>query len=258
MMKRRGRALSIRQFSRKLGYASDRTIGMVVQGQRDLSPELIRRLVKYAQLSLRDKEFLSLLALRQRLHKAGKPTKEVEAQIQSFRGKETKSRPVRPLHLEKIAKWYAFPLVEILRQFQEPLHIEEISKRLRGAVPFGELKETLKSLNELGFIKQDAKGWFRNLAENEYITTPVDIPSATVRALHKEQLKRAMETLEEQSVTEREFIANTLTVSSSKIPLLKKRIREVMDELSDEFVATDSEDAVATQINIQLYQQSKS
>lgn len=252
------RPMSIRQLSQKLGYASDRTVGMVAKGQREMGADMLRRVADYAQLSSRDREFLSLLSLREKYLKLGKSPATIARKIDEFRSKRVRERTVEAAELKGTTRWYAWAVVELLRFFDKPAKAEDVFRLLRGTVKLSELKDTLASLAALGFIGTDKDGFFRALNQDEYVGTSADIPSHTVRTIHREQLLRAIDTLEEQSVSEREFIAKTILISASKIPLLKKRIREVVEDLATEFIAAGAEDAVAVQMNLQFYQQSRS
>lgn len=257
MNARAGRPLSIRQFSRKLGYASDRTLGMVIQGRREMGAEMLRRFADYAQLSVKDKEYLSLLALREKFANKGRPLQQVEEKLARFRTQPAASRRVSGGDLASLTAWYAFAVLEVLKFFPAAAEPAAIHKKLRGAVKLNDLKNVLRSLAELNFIKMTGEGCFRLLKDSEYVDTPVDIPSTTIRAIHRRQLERAIETLEEQNVSEREFNAKTFLVSAAKLPLFKKRVREMMEEIAEEFVASAGDaDAVAIQFNTQVYQQS--
>src|SRR5687768_11524289 len=57
----RKRPLTLGQLSRHLGYRSPRTIAMVIKGQRKPSLELVERLSTWQCLSIREREYLSVL-----------------------------------------------------------------------------------------------------------------------------------------------------------------------------------------------------
>ncbi|MGZ6479840.1 MAG: TIGR02147 family protein [Bdellovibrionales bacterium] len=257
LQSRKGRPLSIRELSRKLGYASDRTLGMVVQGERVMGNEMLRRISEFAKLTRKDKDYLALLALKQKQLRKGQPVDQIEKQILNTRGKPGISKPANALNLEALTSWYAFTVIELLRLIPTPATAKAIHQALRGTVPFAELETTLQALAELRYIGRTEGGNYRPLAEDEYLTTPIDIPSMTARQLHRNQLTRAAETLNEQAVHERELITKTFIVPESQIGAFKLRIREVMEELAEQFVAPQAEDGIVIQLNQQLYQQTK-
>lgn len=254
---RNGRPLSIRELSRKLGYNSDRTVGMVVKGERVMGGDMLRRISDFAHLSRKDKDYLALLALKQRHLRQGRAVDQIEKQLADTRGKSSASKPVEISRLEALTPWYAFAVIEVLTLVGGVVAQEDIHRQLRGAINPAELEQTLLALAEFGYIMRTEGGKFRALETHEYLTTPIDIPSTTVRKMHRRQLERAADALNEQAVNEREVISKSFTVSSARLTEFKQRIRETMEELAEEFVAPQADDAVVVQLNQQLYQQSK-
>lgn len=248
--------LSIRQLSRQLGYSSDRTVGMVLQGHREMGPDMLKRFSEFAKLSGKEKEYLILLVEKQKKTRLGQSTKSVETQLREHKSKSAKSRRVEPAVLSGVTPWFAYTVIEVLKLAGEALDAAAIQKRLRGKIDPAELVKTLDALAQLNFVGRAGNGFFRAHGENEFIETPPDIPSLTVRAIHRAQLTRAAETLEEQSVDERELIAKTLTISAARVPAIKAKIRWMMEELADQFMITEGDDAVVAQFNFQFYQQS--
>jgi uncharacterized protein (TIGR02147 family) len=230
---------------------------MVLQGRREMGAEMQKRFAEFAKLSPRQRELLSLLSEKQKKARLGQTTDKVEVQIAELKSKSAKTRRVQPADLAGLTSWFAYTIIEVLSLAGEPLDAAAIQKRLRGNPPVAEIEKTLWALVQLQFIKPSPGGFFRALAAGEYIETPPDIPSVTVRAIHRAQLARAAETLEEQSVDERELIAKTLTVSAQRIPAVKAKIRALMEELADQFMNDSADDAVVAQFNFQFYQQSR-
>ncbi len=253
---RERKSLSIRSLSKKLGYASDRTVGMVVQGRREMGAEMQRRLADFVKLTPKQREYLNLLSEKQKKARLGVETKAVDRLLSEMKARAGKSRRVEPAELAGLTSWFAYSIIEILGLEGRPMTAMEIRSRLRGSPTLAEVEHTLQTLSRLKFIGTAEDGFFRALAQNEFVETPPDIPSVTARAIHRAQLVRAGETLCEQSVDEREFIAKTLSISAERIPALKVRIREMMEELAGQFEAAQAEDAVVAQFNFQFYQQS--
>lgn len=249
--------ISIRQLSRKLGYASDRTVGMVVQGQRDMAPAMLRKLGEFAKFSAQENEFVRLLAERDRLRRRGEDGSAVDALLGEFRKKSGTSIKVQPQDLSELSAWFAFPVIEVLGMLDGQADARAIRAQLRGEIALKDLKKTLAALVAAGFIKSERGVYSRILRKDEYVGSAPDIPSVTIRAIHRKQLERAMATLEEQSVGEREFISKTLIVPRARLPELKKKLREVLDEVGAQFIAPEAADGVVVQLNSQLYQQSR-
>jgi uncharacterized protein (TIGR02147 family) len=138
------------------------------------------------------------------------------------------------------------------------LTAREIHPFLRTRISEAELQATLVGLLNGGFLKADGEGFYRLLEDEEYVQTSSDIPSEAIRAIHRAQLARALEALDTESVLDREFIAKTLVVSKTRLPTVKRLIREKLEELAGEIaLAEPGEDAVVSQLNVQFYLQSR-
>ena len=252
----RNRSLSVRQLSRKLGYASDRTVGMVAQGQREMGPEMLRRFSEFAKLNSKERDYLTLLSERQRKRRLGKPVQDIETKLLSHKNVHAKTRTLSGSALAGFEHWYGFTVIEILGSHKKAMTATQIRARLRGQVDAAELSTCLSALVELNLIKSVGADKFRALAEKEYAETNPDIPSKTVRNFHRAQLRRAVQTLEEQSVLDREFIAKTLTIAASRLPEFKTKMRAALEDLAGQFIVDQVTDPIVVQLNAQFYQQS--
>jgi uncharacterized protein (TIGR02147 family) len=252
------RPLSIRQLSQKLGYSSDRALGMVLQGKRPMSHDMLERVRKWARLTKKESEFLHLLARRERKAKAGLVDSEIENEILRLRQRSHREKKISGHDLEALTPWFAFALLEALKFFAAPVRAEDLAKKLRGDVALEDVVTCLKGLAELGFLVKENELYSRRLSADEHLVTPIDVPSKLARLTHRRQLQRAAEALEEQSVLEREFCAKTFVIAASQVDKMKKRIRELAEELESEFIQnTPSSEARAVQLNLQFYLQTR-
>lgn len=246
-----GKVRSVRQLSFQLGYSSDRGLGMVRKGQRAMSSEMQNKLARF--LGLSDKERVHLQQLvRQQTGRAQKDPPQVKKHARAV------NKDLSGAALHPFVPWYAFAILDLLRIHRRELKIEEIQSRLHAKVRFEELARTLDVLCENRMIKAEADGYFRTLRDEEYVSTPIDVPSKIVRDIHRAQLTRAMSTLEEQSVMEREFIAKTLVIPRGDLSKVKRLIRDKLEELAAEIAVEHPQtDALVAQLNLQFYLQSR-
>ena len=252
------RPLSIRQLSQKLGYSSDRALGMVLQGKRPMSHEMLDRVRKWARLTKKESDFLHLLARRERNAKVGIVDSDIEGELFRFRKEAQREKKIAGHDLECLTPWFAFASLEILKFFKGPVGAEDVAKKLRGKPSLSDVEACLDGLCHLGFAEKTDGLYQRKLASDEHLSTPVDVPSKLVRLTHQKQLTRAADALEEQSVLEREFCAKTFVVSFSQIDKLKKRLREAAAEIEAEFIQDQpDENSRAVQLNLQFYLQSR-
>lgn len=245
----RQQPMSIRQLSGKLGYSSDRTVGMVLKGQRQMSPEMQARIVEILKLTPKEQLHLQKLI---RCEREGQPVvaAPLPAQTQVTQLSADRLHPLIPA--------YSLVVLEILRVEKRALSTLELQSRLRDKVELAELEKCLENLKDAGLLKSDEAGFFRTLGENEYVTTSLDIPSSVIREIHRRQLTRAQDVLEEQSTADREFIAKTYTVPTARLPEIKRLIRQKIEEMAEETaLGAENEPTSVVQLNLQFYLQSK-
>jgi uncharacterized protein (TIGR02147 family) len=90
------------------------------------------------------------------------------------------------------------------------------------------ISEALTNLKGLGFVNQNPDG--EHIVTENIITTWDDIPDVAIQSFHKHALKKAIDGLE-LSVLEREFQAIIVGLNSDALLHLRKRLRQVADEI---------------------------
>lgn len=240
---RRQSPLSIRQLSQKLGYASDRGVGMTLKGQRAMSFEMQARLVKFLKLTSKEQ-----------LHLQGLMRKNEDTPLKGAPKCKTTLLPAEKLH--PFVRPYALAILELLRVADRPLRASVIQKKLKQKTDLKELTLQLETLEHSGLIKKDDQGAVRALGEDEYVCSSLETPSNVIRQIHRAQLMRASEVLEEQPLSDREFISKTLSIPKDRLPEIKRRIRECIEELSDEIEGGDNlDESLCIQLNLQFFRQ---
>src|SRR4051812_13124775 len=83
------RPMSIRQLGRKLGYASDRALGMAHSGLRDVSPGMIEKLSEHLCLSDRERRYFDLLARKDRATRKRRTEEcaRIESELSAYRSR---------------------------------------------------------------------------------------------------------------------------------------------------------------------------
>jgi uncharacterized protein (TIGR02147 family) len=259
---KRKRPISIRELSRKLQYSSDRAFGMALQGTRPISSEMLERLCEYLKLTPKEKAFVQLLAKRERAVKQSSQSDhliKIETEIGQLKGFKERYQKIDEAMLAQLEQWFHFPLVRLLRTKKKPMTLAQVSISFEGRFDTKELSQALLNLVNIGILRQLPDGRFEALGENRYLLSSSDVPSMSIRRGHKNQLKRAQAAIDEQSVHEREFISKTLVIPADKIEVYKKRLREVMEQLSEEFLAPDQFEGETAiyQLAVQFFRQAK-
>ncbi len=242
---------SIRKLAKNLGFASDRTIGMVLKGQRAMSQDVEARISKFLKLNVKEQLHFHTLALRAR----GLTT---ETSAKANRHHKASNKKIATEDLHPLVPWFSLAIVDLLWLKGKPLNSKEIRSQLRGDVALADVESALENLVSGGFLAKESGLHYRTLRDEEYVQTSSDIPSKTIRGIHQNQLERAAQALDSESVLDREITSKTLVVSKSKVESIKRLLREKLEEIAEEVALNEpQEDAAVAQLNLQFYLQTK-
>jgi uncharacterized protein (TIGR02147 family) len=245
------RRLTAGEWALRLGYRSPQTLSMVIKGVRAPSEELVQRVVKDLKLSRREARYLEILGHLQRKEKRrGTDPASIEALM-------TELRLLSPGHVQQIpgqtfsyiAQWHHFVIKRLVGTLGFTENYEKIRERLRRKVTQSEIKDAIATMLKLGFLERDADGQLRMADIN--IQTTFDVPSAALKAHHRQMMARATEALWEQPVDEREIIGTTLWFDRSRISEAKEDIRQFNREFREKFGGDPTSDVY--QINVQFF-----
>jgi uncharacterized protein (TIGR02147 family) len=207
---------SLRSFARDLGISAPR-LSRVLNGHHGLSGDAAIGIAQRLGLSSKEQELF--VALVEGEH----------ARISSVRDSAQKraqelSSVFNSLSVDSfrvIADWYHLAILELTlvegfisetAWIADQLNISEIE--IKGAI------ERLLRLDLLEF----RAGRLRATGSN--FVNPEGLPSDAVRKFHSQILDRAKQSLDFQSVDEREFSNLTISIEESDLPRVKKMIRE--------------------------------
>lgn len=249
--RRRGRKVPLKIWAGHLGYKSHRSLGMLLEGKRLPSPEMVELMAKDFGLTELEKRYFELLVLQRSAKKKELATRAGEELI---RLREVANKSVRRLssaELAQVFEWYVLVIRQLVgtRGFKE--EPEWIQKRLRGKVSLEEIRTAIQNLLDIGGLKRNLNTG--NLEKTETnIFARDDIPSDFVRKHHRQMLKRTDEAVSEQGVYERELISYIFSCKKSDLPKLKKVLRDFRATLDDQFESADGDSVF--QLNLHLFE----
>lgn len=246
--------LSYAAYSKRLGYSSPRLLEMVCQGKRLASEDFIFRVQKYAGLSEEDFLVLCLLVKRDRLKSQNKDHGDLDRNLAIYRRKFGAPEKVEVELFNLISEWHYLVLRQMFKSGVK-LDYNEIYDRLKRKVPIPELKKTVHTLKNLGFIDIDNTGQIQNLKPHG-IYTHYDAPSRAIRSHHNQMMDRAKEALEETPMDDREMVSLTFTCNPKNMRKLKEEIRNFRNRM--DFLYSDDNSSSVFQINIQFFEHTKS
>lgn len=215
----RKKPISLKMWATRLGYASSRSLELVIAGDRLPSEDLLYQISQDLKLSVKERQYLTLMVKREKLLRQNKSALDVETEMNNLRPESFKGLYIDNEIFRRVSEWYPIVIRQLAMTPQFQKDIAWISKKLRGKVSSSQVVAALAEWEGLAFDR-------RSLYTNE------DVPSQAVKTYHKKMLHKAIEAVDEVDVQEREYIAITFKSSKKKIAEMKKTLREVRDQLN--------------------------
>ena len=239
---------SHRTFSRRAGLRSTNYLKLVMEGQRNLTPEMANRFAKACRLSDREADyFCELVALGQA--RDARERDRCHERLRRFR----EYRKIHKLDAAQSAyhsTWY-FPAIRELAARQDFRNDPKwIASVLRPKITPGQAEQAVATLLELGLLVQD--GGDRIRQATPLVTTGSGPLGHHIANYHRTMMSRAAESLDNVPRDEREISSLTLCVSHEVLLQLKERIREFRRELL-EVAELEGRPERVVQINFQLF-----
>lgn len=215
------RAYSLRAFAKSLGLSSGE-LSEVLRGIRKLSPKSALKISKSLGLTSREtKHFLSLVHPDDRSEKEEKrPYQEVRLEADQF---------------DIVGDWYHFAILNLADCHDFRWDLEWIARKL-NIKPF-EVKLAIERMVRVGLIKKSVNK-NREVSysiSSDYTLSPDGIPSQSVKNYHKQILLKAIDSLELQSVEERDISGIGMAVDMKDLASIKKDIIEFQNMLVEKY-----------------------
>lgn len=246
--RQKSKAFSCRNFARMVGLSSPSFFKMVIDGERNLSPETIKGFAKALRLSRHEGRFFEDLV---RFNQA----RTHEEKNQHYHRLTLSKRFLKTRHLEKdqfeyFSKWYYAAVREMiaLPDFREDP--AWIARRLRPAITPAEARATIDLLLKLGLVARDRDG--RLVQTDKSLATGNDVHSLALANFHRSMIQKAGESLEGTDGRDRSVSSLTAALSAEKFHEVKRRIDDFRKELRAIIEECDDPHAVY-QLNFQLF-----
>jgi uncharacterized protein (TIGR02147 family) len=147
---------------------------------------------------------------------------------------------------EAIASWEHFAILAILELNDPKTTVRSISERLN--ISIGVAIDVLERLQKLGLVAAHGKTW---ALTGKNMATPSQIPSGALRKGLRQNIERALESLEQDPIDVRDMSGITMAISRSRLPEAKKLIQNFRRQLSS-YLEGGRRDSVY-RLNIQLF-----
>ena len=250
--KARSKSYSYRLFSRLAKVKSPNYLKLVIDGQRNLSPEMAERFAKACKLDDEGAEyFVDLVAFNQ-----ATTTKERDRllrRLARFRGyRQAHQLDLR--HAEYHRNWFVPAICELASRGDFDADPERIAEQLVPAITVEQARDALALLVELELLAPDEEGRLRRT--EAVLTTGSQTSGVHIANFHRSMLDRAADAIDDVPAAERDISSITMCVGAERVQMIRKRVAELRKELI-EIAVQDPEPRQVIQVNLQIFPLSK-
>jgi uncharacterized protein (TIGR02147 family) len=248
------RPYSYATFAAAADIRSPNYLKLIIDGQRNLSPEMAKKFARAIGLGKEDtEEFVALVDFTQ----ATEPLErnrylKILADIRVRQ--QLKSGEINAETWEKVPSWVTWVINALVDQKAVQFTPERLAEVMRGKARPEEIRRSLERLMSSGELVCDAETG-EVTRGRELMNGSENVPVALVRKLQTELIYLGLESLFRDPPQDREFGAQTLALTGDEFDLLKFELRQFRKRwFKDVSVArkTTKGDRVF-QLNIQLF-----
>lgn len=241
-------------FSASADIKSPNYLKMIIEGKRNISDEMVFKFAKALGLNKEaTEEFRILVQFSQATDPAErniflKSLSEHRVLVQ------LKSGEIDRKTWEKVPNWVAWIIYAMVDQEGVQFDTEGIKKLLRGKASTEEIELALNSLIKFGELARDSvTGEIKKT--HSLIESPEDVPVALVRKLQTQLMYLGLESLFEDSPSEREFGTLTICLTRNEFEELKFKLRQLRKNIhKDNSISRGNKKGEKVyQLNIQLF-----
>ena len=239
---------SYAEFAAQVGQRSPNYLKLVIDGGRNLSPDLAYRYGEACALRGEALDyFCALVAFNQ--SRTSRERETSYARIQSFR----RFRAAHRLDAARNAyysQWYVPAIHELVARedFRDDPHW--IASTLLPPIAPRQAARALRVLERLSLIERDAQGGV--VQAQAVVETPEGPLGHQVAQFHRAMMQRAAESIESVPREDREIAGLTLCLSQARVHELKAELEAFRAHLLDRYMKDEQPERVV-QVNIQMF-----
>jgi uncharacterized protein (TIGR02147 family) len=245
--KKRGK-LSLRAFSQRAGLRSPNYLKMVMDGDRNLTPEVAARFASACGLRGESADFFCELVAFNQARSATERARHYE-RLSRFR-RYRKIHRLDGAQDRYHSRWYIPAVREMVVREDFDEDPKWIARNMLPAISPRQARAALDILLELGLLVRDDDGQLRQ-AEPQVSTADGPLGHQVVN-YHRAMMERAADAMDNVPREERDIGAVTLCISEERMQELKAHLERFRFELLDLY-EPDKKPERVVQVNVQMF-----
>lgn len=249
LQKKQTKYFSYRYFSNKAGFSSHNVLKQVISGDRNIAINSIGKFCRALNLNSRECDFFRLMVLFNQKKNKDEKNDLFKEMVRYKNGSMLKR--LNELQYDMYSEWYHAVVRELISFRDVRENYAVLAKELSPSLTPGQIKKSLKLLEELGLIKKNKFGkWIQN---DPIIKTDPEIESLLIRNHNKTMIKLSEDAIENVPREFREISSMTLGISRKSFREIKNKIQEFKDEILSDILSDNSESEEVYQLNFQFF-----
>ena len=218
---------SYRAFSKAAGFSSPNFLKLVIDGQRNISPDAIEKFIGALKLKGPMGEYFRALVKMNQAQDDNDKEKWFHHLKQLT--PHSKRRSLQAENLQYLSHWLYPALLEMVHLKDFRFDPYWIARRLHSPVGMADIVSAWNFLLEEGFVEPNDQGGF-NVTDSMVLSSD-EVGSLAIRNYHRQMLTQASEALSNLPMAEREFGALTFILPSNAVDELKQKLKTFRKEL---------------------------
>jgi uncharacterized protein (TIGR02147 family) len=243
---RQDKNYTIAKFAKAIGFSSHSGLAMVLSGKRDLSSSYVDRCVRNLGLSGKQRLYFESL-----VRVSEQPAASRIAVLKELEFHNTQWNP--PAVTEGFRLVDFFLVQQILSLYRDYISIPQIQTHFRYAIKKEEVEMILDWMLARGLVER--MGQLYKVQKSRLVVED-EIPHSSGKQLHRDCLKFAAASLDDDPLDDREFQTYLMTVDSSRFPEMKRKIKKMVMDIFSEF-ETELDSDTVIQFHFNLFQIAK-
>ncbi len=241
-------------FAAAADIKSPNYLKLIIDGQRNLSPEMARRFAKALGLGKEEtEEFLALVEFTQATDPLER-NRHLKTLADIRVRQQLKNGEIKAETWRKVPSWVTWVLYALTDQKDVRFEADELFEIMRGKARHEEIRRSLEKLIASGELVRDPQTG-EIVKGRELMDGAEDVPVELVRKLQSELIYLGLESLFQDQPQEREFGAQTLALTDKEFEQLKFELRQFRKRWFKDVSVnrTHSKGDRVYQLNIQLF-----
>lgn len=238
-------------FAKMAGLQSHTLLGMVIRGDRSLTPTTIRAFSRALELNTAESLYFEKLVLFNQAKNSDDKGYYFDQLVAVSKGASREILTKLHNYSLYLSRWYVVAVRELVGVVDFRLDVEWIAARLKGKITKKQAQEAWDIIVSLKLVEQDEKTGRYKIVHPQIDLDPGTIDFA-IQNYHKDFLQRTKEAIDGESFEDRSLSSFTMSISKEDLPELKKQVMQFQKDLNTKFPISTTDRTEVVAVNAQI------